>query len=156
MRKNTDKELHIFDDKYNNKYRSPLIKWFHTTMTKEEKYKLGLLSYDEYAEWQKELEAEEKPDNTPNTFWKDDTETRDNISQESYEDFLANNSIDVSNKTAVDFDSLFAEVNGAPPTPPEPDIDEILAKVNRDIHGGNTILTEEEIAAMFAAANGEN
>ena len=42
------------------KYKSPLIKWYQATMTKEEKYKLGMMTVDEYYEWQAELAAEEE------------------------------------------------------------------------------------------------
>jgi len=154
MRKNTDEELKIFEKLYNNKYRSPLIKWYQTTMTKEEKFKLGLLTYEEYLEWQEELARNANGDS--DTFWRNDDANRENLSKEEYDDFLANNSIDIANKSAVDFDALFAEINGEKPPLPEPDLDEILKNVQKSIHGGNTILSEEEIAALFAAANGED
>ena len=159
MRKNTERDLHIFDNAYNNKYKSPLIKWYQTSMSYEEKYRLGLLTYAEYQAWQAELAAQAASDNSSDTFWKNDDEIRENISSDDYSDFLSANSIDVSNKTNVDFDSLYAQINGDSDNKDTSDDivyltqEEILANVNRDIHGGNTILSEAEIAALFEAAN---
>lgn len=153
-------KLFRFDQEYSKKYTSPLIKWYQQDLSYEEKYKLGLLTPQEYELWQAELAKESAHEkrgaNGSDTFWSGDQEDRENVSQDEYADILSAAGVDVSNKTSIDFDSLFAEVNDAPQAPSEPDLDEILANVNRDIHGGSAILSEEEIAALFAQANGES
>lgn len=116
-------------------------------MTKEDKFKLGLMGYEEYMEWQEELAEEaarqaeleamgaaaeellgeignlgegvsestesEKPATEKksgnHTFWEDDDGDRENVSKEEFDNFLAQNSIDVSNSTAIDIDSLLSE-----------------------------------------------
>lgn len=150
-----------FDKIYNHKYSSPLIKWFQTTMEPEVKYRLGLMTYEEYETWQAELAAEERrrlraESGQADTFWSDDEEARENLSTNDYSDFLSQNGIDVSNKTALDFEALAAEYGAEEPSPiVHLTEDEILANVSRDIHGGN-ILSEAEIAALFEAANNKN
>jgi len=163
MKKNTATDTHAINNAYNQKYKSPLIKWYNTSMTYEEKYKLGLLTYPEYLEWQKELAEEaakkeaaetEATSMHSDTFWQNDTTDRSNISSDEYNDFLNNNNIDVSNKTAVDFDALCGEFSDSQNESPIVHLteEEILENVNKDIHG-SSILSEEEIAALFAAAN---
>lgn len=97
------------------RYISPLIKWYQATMSKEEKYKLGLMTYDEYLEWQEELanapeELEsadtEGSESVNHTFWEDDDGDRENLSSDSYSDFLAENGLDISNKNTVNVDEL--------------------------------------------------
>ena len=123
------------------RYTSPLIKWYQATMTKEEKFKLGMMTYEEFNEWQEELAQEEAlkaeeeaakaestnedikdadnnetsseesaaistPESTNHTFWEDDTEDRDNLSNASYEEFLKSNGLDVSNKNTVNVEAI--------------------------------------------------
>ena len=100
------------------KYDSPLIKWYDTNMTKTEKYKFGLMTYDEFVAWQQELHEKmlngeldtddsstdtSDTGSTNHTFWEDDDGDRENISADDYAAFLAANNIDVSNKNAIDF-----------------------------------------------------
>ena len=103
-----------------------------------------------------------------NTFWQGDQEKRNNLSSNDYNDFLSSNSVDVSNRNTVDFDKLASEVNSggapapaapapaeaAPPAGGDANLDEVLANVNKDMHGGDAILSQEEIEALFAQANG--
>lgn len=148
---------------YTKKYKSPLIKWYTTNISNEDKLRLGLMTYPEYVAWQQELMKEAAGAAGSNTFWKDDTEVRENMSTDDYESFLSQNSIDVSNRTAVDFDALAAslqsgggvtEAASADAAPADvADMDAILASVNRDIHGGATLLSQEEIDALFNANN---
>ena len=114
-------------------YSTPLIKWFEATMSRADRYKMGLMSMDEFNEWQEDLaagkedeidafiigdgagesapkdmasEAEEK---TNHTFWEDDDGDRENLDQDSYEAFLAQNGLNVSNMNALDIDSLMQD-----------------------------------------------
>lgn len=157
---NTDLPVYAICN-YSNRYVSPVIKWYQVKMTYEEKYRFNLLTYPEYLEWMEELSKEESASNDGKTFWSNDSGERTNVSSAEYEDFLANNNIDVSNSSTINFEALAASVNGSEPVaeippPPadayEPSMDEILANVNKDIHGGDAILSQEEIEALFAAA----
>lgn len=149
---------------YVQRYKSPLVKWYMTNISNEDKFRLGLMTYPEYLAWQEELAREAAgAGGGSDTFWRDDTESRENMSADDYESFLSQNSIDISNRTAVDFDALVASLQSedAPAESSgqqeqEVSLDEILANVNRDIHGGSAVLSEEEIAALFNAANGNN
>lgn len=149
-----------FEKEYSKKYKSPLIKWYQTELSPEEKFRFGVMTYPEYEEWMNQLarEAEEAEAATQNdgaTFWANDSEQRNAISTDAYDDFLAQNGLNIDNKTTLDIDALLSE-HGTKEPLPEPNLDEILAAVNRDIHGGSAILSEDEIAAMFAAANGDS
>lgn len=87
------------------------------------------MSYEEFIEWQNELMEAEKEreenaalegvgvgsESAPNsdaaetiyhTFWEGDVADRENISNASYEEFLAQNGIDVSNANAVNLDAI--------------------------------------------------
>ena len=150
----------------------PIIKWYETKLTYKDKYRFGLLSYQEYCDWAAKnfdenasgypddedtstKEDTQKP-NDGKTFWANDEEERTNLSHDDYEDFLSNNSIDTSNKSSVDVGSLMAKYGDekeSTPAPEETDIDAVLKQVSQDIHGGN-ILSEEEIHALFDTANG--
>lgn len=152
-----------------------IIKWYQTKLTYEEKYRFGHLTYPEYIEWQNELylqyceENNLNPDGTPaseselgdkaynatsSTFWKDDTSARNNVSSDEYNDFLSENNIDVSNNNTVDVSSILADMeDSAPPADEDVDVNDVLKQVNKDIKG-DTILSEDEIAALFAAAAG--
>lgn len=164
--------------------RNPIIKWYQTSMTYEEKYRFGHITYEEYCAWMYELmneaqqnqnreqgpaqgqtQAQDRGENI--TFWHDDSAERTNISSNDYNDFLSQNNVDISNRSTVDFDKLASEVgaqNSAPApaaeaAPPpaaseEVDVNDVLASVNKDMHGGDAILSQEEIEALFAAANG--
>ena len=90
-----------------------------------------------------------------NTFWQSDQQERTNLSSNDYNDFLSSNSVDVSNRNTVDFDKLANEVNNsapaaeaAPPPPADTNLDEVLANVNKDMHGGDAILSQEEIEVI--------
>jgi len=136
-----------------------IIKWYQVNMTLDEKARFNLLTYEEYLEWLKLLEARSQENNK--TFWASDTEERSNVSDDEYEAFLSANNVDVSNSTTVDFDALkqqmeSEETDTVKPQPEEPSMDEILANVNAANHGGEKILSPEEIAALFAAAEGQN
>lgn len=136
-----------------------IIKWYRVKMTLDEKARFNLLTYEEYLEWIKELEERSKEQDK--TFWASDTEERSNVSEDEYEAFLSANNVDVSNSTSVDFDALKQQIEGGDteekkPQPEEPSMDEILSSVNAANHGGDKILSPEEIAALFAAAEGQN
>lgn len=109
---------------------SSIIKWYQAPMGLDEKYNWGLLTMEEYAEWQKLHQADEENDAEKmaeniacdetaqefsedelhvGTFWKNDTESRQNLSSDDYSSFLSENNIDVTNRTAVDIDSLLQE-----------------------------------------------
>lgn len=142
----------------------PILKWYQVKMTYEEKARFNLLTYYEYCEWMEELRKAEEEKSTAKTFWGNDTELRSNVSSDEYEDFLSKNNIDVSNRTAIDFDALVNEVNGGnsepqaeaasePAPAEEQSMEEILASINAaNSSGQDKILTEAEIAALFAAA----
>lgn len=147
---------------YIQRYKSPLIKWYTTNISNEDKFRLGLMTYPEYLAWQEELAREvAEADSGSDTFWRGDTGNRENMSEDEYEDFLSQNSIDVSNRTAIDFEALAASLQGgelgetgeAGSSIAELSMEEILANVNRDIHGGNTMLSADEIEALFNAYN---
>ena len=156
MKKNTNPYANKYgkDVIQRPKYQSPLIKWYQTPMTYEQKYRLGLLTLEEYEEWQRQLAEEEKAASQPSTFWGNDDGDRENLASDAYNDFLNANNIDISNNNSVDIDSLLGEYGEASPIVHLTE-EEILANVEKDIHGGSVMLTEEEIAALFAAANGE-
>lgn len=157
---------------------TPIVKWYNTTWTYEQKYKCGLLTYEEYLMWMEELKNEEEEKKGPKhgtTFWQNDEGERENLSSSDYNDFLAQNGISVANSSTVDVASLLAEtenaasgassdaalVSAAPPQSnsdhnalisEEVNVDDILKSVNASIKGDD-FLTQEEIEALFAAAN---
>lgn len=159
----------------------PVLKKYLFKLSYEDKYRFGILTVYEYYEWMQELanEAERKAREAEegHTFWAADEGERTNIDADEYANFLANNDVNVSNNTAFDFDALAQAFSGEQATPSAPsteaastseeasendnnsllgndvNLDEILANVNKDIHGGDAILTQEEIEALFAAAN---
>lgn len=153
--------------------RNPVIKWYQTNMTYEEKYRFGHITYEEYCAWMYELmnqaqgDGGGQADSTPSadergTFWHNDQEARTNISSNDYNDFLSQNNVDISNRSTVDFDKLASEVGAQAPAPAEAapppaasqevDVNDVLASVNKDMHGGDAILSQEEIEALFAQA----
>ena len=163
-----------------NAPRNPVVKWYNVKMSYEEKYRFGHITYEEYCAWMYELMNNPQgsedgasegtseggaytASSAGNTFWEGDSEKRNNLSSNDYNDFLSNNSVDVSNRNTVDFDKLASEVNGGAAPAPAPaeaappadtNLDEVLANVNKDMHGGDAILSQEEIEALFAQANG--
>ncbi len=152
---------------YTDAAPSGLIKWYRVDMSYEDKYRFGLLTYQEYQEWMKLLNAEsgnvetEDKENESDTFWRNDTEERRNVSSSEYESFLSANNVDVSNRNAVDFDMLsqgsvepVCEAASVEPVADttEDDIARVLYNVNKDIHGGEAVLSQDEINALFAAA----
>ncbi|MCR5722047.1 MAG: hypothetical protein K6G72_06870 [Lachnospiraceae bacterium] len=180
-------ELYALAEVSPNAPKNAVVKWYNVKMSYEDKYRFGHITYEEYCAWmyelmnsQSEVSSSPKASDAPpqaynsssagETFWHEDHQERTNISQNDYSDFLASNSVDVSNRNTVDFDKLASEVNSgansaaasAPvaETPPpaaseDVDVNEVLANVNKDMHGGDAVLSPEEIAALFAAANGE-
>ena len=175
-------ELYALAEVSPNAPKNAVVKWYNVKMSYEDKYRFGHITYEEYCAWMYELmnapqETQESPAETQSdgsvyaassageTFWNEDRQERTNLSANEYNDFLSSNAVDVSNRNTVDFDKLASEVNSAAPapaaeaTPPaaseDVDVNEVLANVNKDMHGGDAILSPEEIAALFAAANGE-
>lgn len=154
------------------KAEGPVIKAQRTALSYAEKYRLGILTYPEYLMWQaqialglasanegnqvEEAQAEKpKTDSSSGRFWEQDSALRQNVSDDDYEKFLRENSINVSTNATVDIASLFSdtasEASEAPVEDIETDINDVLKNVNKDIKGSD-ILSEEEIAALFAAA----
>ena len=173
-------ELYALAEVSPNAPKNAVVKWYNVKMSYEDKYRFGHITYEEYCAWMYELmnapqETQESSDDAKEdgsvyaasssgeTFWNKDRQERTNLSANDYNDFLSSNSVDVSNRNTVDFDKLASEVNSAAPAAEAPppaasenvDVDEVLANVNKDMHGGDAILSQEEIAALFAAANGE-
>lgn len=156
------------------KIEGPIIKAHQTALSYAEKYRLGILTYPEYLMWQAQISLGLADTTTQNNdspvnestasttsdssgrFWENDSGIRQNVSEDAYADFLRENSIDVSNNTTLDIQGLLdsnaaTESEPEPPADFEPDINEVLKNVNKDIKG-DTVLSEEEIAALFAAA----
>lgn len=146
----------------------PVIKWHQVDMSFEDKQRFNLLTYQDIIQHQMEemqaAQAAAQPTQETSadtsmdkTFWASDSAERTNLSADEYSDFLAKNGLDVTNRTAVDINSIVEEAAEpeTPVTPYEPTEDEILANVYHDIHG-DTMLTPEEIAALFAAAEADN
>lgn len=101
----------------------------------EQKYALGIMTEYEYMLWQEELakKAEDERqaaeeiaiskeeadalsqiidtsvDMSKKTFWEGEDGDRENVSNDVYEQFLAQNQIDVSNKTMASFEELAAQ-----------------------------------------------
>lgn len=92
-----------------NQYHSPLLKWYSTNMSYEDKYKFGYLTQDEFVLWQEELAREAEEEKVNHTFWENDTEDRKNMSEDSYENFLNENGVDVRNKNRVDVDAMLKD-----------------------------------------------
>lgn len=159
------------------KFTGNILKWYNVKMSYEEKYRFGVLTYEEYCAWQYELMCMASGTTTQNQadalsedehFWDSDANARLNLSQDDYSSFLANNNIDVSNNTTLNMDELLKnvpealiEATPAPETDEiamassvsdEVDLNAVLRNVTRDIHG-ETFLSQAEIDAMFAAAN---
>jgi len=175
-------ELYALAEIPPNAPRNAVVKWYNVKMSYEDKYRFGHISYEEYCAWMYELmnAAQNSAENTGsdtqeggayaasasgNTFWQEDSEKRNNLSSNDYNEFLSSNSVDISNRNTVDFDKLASEVNAgtpapaaeaAPPPSADANLDEVLANVNKDMHGGDAILSQEEIEALFAQANGGN
>ena len=176
-------ELYALAEISPNAPRNAVVKWYNVKMSYEDKYRFGHITYEEYCAWMYELmnTPQETPEESGDaqsdgsvyaassageTFWNGDQQERTNLSANDYNNFLSSNAVDVSNRNTVDFDKLASEVNSAPapaeaasaPAPAaseDVDVNEVLANVNKDMHGGDAILSPEEIAALFAAANGE-
>ena len=176
-------ELYALAEISPNAPRNAVVKWYNVKMSYEDKYRFGHITYEEYCAWMYELmnPPQETPEESGDaqsdgsvyaassageTFWNGDQQERTNLSANDYNNFLSSNAVDVSNRNTVDFDKLASEVNSAPapaeaassPAPAaseDVDVNEVLANVNKDMHGGDAILSPEEIAALFAAANGE-
>ena len=94
--------------------KNPVIKLYQQKLTYEDKFRLGIITYPEYIQWQTELaqaKADKDKKEEGSTFWSAEGGNRDNIPSDDYEDFLAQNGIDVSNRTYVDFDSLKNQFN---------------------------------------------
>jgi len=156
------------------KFTGNILKWYNVKMSYEEKYRFGLLTYEEFCAWQYELmemaqtgQTDVSAAESDEHFWDGDTNTRVNLSADDYSTFLETNDIDVSNNTTLDMDELLknvpqalVEATPAPETDEiamsssvsdDVDLDAVLRNVTRDIHG-ETFLSQAEIDAMFAAA----
>ncbi|MBP5599787.1 MAG: hypothetical protein J6X48_05875 [Lachnospiraceae bacterium] len=156
----------------------PIIKKWQVKMSFADKYRFGVLTYPEYLEWMQELAEEAAQEEKPkkkaesNTFWANDDGERENLSNADYEKFLAENAINVSNNTTLDIDRIINDVSYAeepkealtasdefankPPAQEseedvEANIQAVLTQLNKDIHG-DSVLTEDEIRALFEAA----
>ncbi len=141
-----------------------IIKRFQIDYSNEQKYKLGIMSMEEYVAWQIQLQQmEQEGENAPkqnHTFWEQDEVERLNISNEAYDDFLAQNKIDVSNNAMVDIDAIInstVEASSNEAEAVEEAVSAALAEEEVDtsaLPGGddpNRVLTPEEIQALFAA-----
>jgi len=162
-----------------------IIKRFRINYSYEEKYRLGIMTPQEYAAWQMELFRKQQEEQEAErlereraaadsieggTFWANDTTIRTNISGDDYNKFLAENGLDVSNTTAVDVGQLIQQENdrvigSIGYTTAQGSIDGILQSADQeraqeeavmmasssDSSDPNRVLSEEEIAALFAA-----
>lgn len=97
---------------------SVIIKRFQIDYSLEQKYRLGIMTPPEYAQWVQEKEEELRAQNKPpkkerknHTFWEDDGGERKNVSENDFAKFLSENSLDVSNTTAVDVAALIQQEN---------------------------------------------
>ncbi len=156
----------------------PVIKKWQVKMSYADKYRFGVLTYPEYLEWMQELAEEAAQEEKPkkkaesNTFWANDEGERENLSNADYEKFLAENAINVSNNTTLDIDRIINDVSYAEEPKEaltasdefankpaaqeseedvEANIQAVLTQLNKDIHG-DSVLTEDEIRALFEAA----
>ncbi len=152
-----------------NKVYGTIIKWYQVKMSYEEKYRFGVITYPEFLEWQQELMKEGSEQDTPNTFWAHDDALRQNVSSADYSSFLNQNNIDISNNTTLNMEEILRTASEADVKMSDPlnekelcivsgtdgldrDAMAILNQVNKDLHQGEAILTQEEIEALFAAA----
>lgn len=147
-----------------------IIKRFQIDYSYAEKYKLGIITFDEFQIWQAELAKEregqaEEGDyldelingavsQKNHTFWENDTSDRLNVSSDAYGEFLLANNLDVSNVNAVDFDALAKQQETKPPVEEEVDLDAILAAAvpMGSNTGTESMLSQAEIDALFASA----
>ena len=90
-----------------SKYESPLIKWFQTSGNPEDTLEIDSDKNDKFEALG--LKKIEKDDGKNHTFWENDGEDRENLSNDAYDDFLAQNNIDVSNMNAVDISAILRE-----------------------------------------------
>ena len=148
-----------------------IIKRFQIDYSYEQKYKLGILSIEEYVAWQIQLNQktreEQEGSKQNHTFWENDEVERLNISDEDYDQFLAQNQIDVSNNNDVDIEALLkagmdSSEDGTGEAVSESEaMEQAVAQAvtssmpdPSDLPGGddpNRVLTPEEIQALFAA-----
>lgn len=162
-----------------------IIKRFWINYSYEEKFRLGIMTPQEYAAWQMELfqkqqeeqEAERAAKEEASaaeieggTFWANDKAVRMNLSSDDYSKFLAENGLDVTNTTAVDVGQLIRQENDKVIdsigfTTAQGSIDGIFESADQeraqeeavmmastsDNSDPNRVLSEEEIAALFAA-----
>ncbi len=90
-----------------SKYESPLIKWFQTSGNPEDTLEIDSDKNDKFEALG--LKKIEKDDGKNHTFWENDGGDRENLSNDAYDDFLAQNNIDVSNMNAVDISAILGE-----------------------------------------------
>ncbi len=153
-----------------------VIKRFQIDYSYEQKYKMGILSMEEYVAWQIQLsqkaqEAQPKQEHIDHTFWERDEKERRNIPENEYEEFLLNNQVDVRNRTTLDMDSIINAHEMPAGGQTGDDDTEGLSEAEAmeqavamavsssmedpsDLPGGddpNRVLSPDEIQALFAA-----
>jgi len=135
-----------------------VIKRYMIDYSYEQKYRLGILTAEEYAMWMHQLaeekrkEAEEerkKAKSEGSTFWANDKGARMNVSSDDFDKFLAANNLDVSNNTSVNVEALIQENNQSL-------LDSIGFATTQDSITSivDSASAEEEQAAILAAAAG--
>lgn len=153
-----------------------IIKRFQIDYSLEQKYKLGIMTYEEYGEWlviernkafEEARRKEEEKSSNAATFWGNDKTVRKNVSDDDFDKFLRENNLDVKNDAHVDVNAIINEQNNAVLdsigfSTTQDSINEIMEsadeeKVLQDIMAANAgddanrVLSTEEIAALFAA-----
>lgn len=153
-----------------------IIKRFQIDYSLEQKYKLGIMTPEEYGQWlviehEKALEEARKKESekagNSATFWGNDRTVRRNVSDDDFDKFLKDNNLDVTNDTHVDVGAIIQKQNdemlsSIGYTTAQDSISEIMEsadeeKTLQDIMAANAgddanrVLTTEEIAALFAA-----
>ena len=152
-----------------------VIKRFQIDYSYEQKYKMGILTMEEYVAWQIQLsqraqEAQSEQEHIDHTFWEHEEHERPNIPENEYEQFLLNNQVDVRNRAMVDVNAIISEHEAPSGGRTEADT-EVLSEAEAmeqavamavsssmadpaDLPGGddpNRVLSPDEIQALFAA-----
>lgn len=151
-----------------------VIKRFQIDYSYEQKYKMGILSMEEYVAWQIQLSQKAQEAVLPrqdHTFWEKEKTERLNIPEDEYEEFLEHNQVDVRNRTTVDVDAIINENEMMMSQGQTDDDTEVMSEAEAveqavamavsssmadptDLPGGddpNRVLSPDEIQALFAA-----
>lgn len=88
-----------------------VIKRYMINYSYEEKYKLGILTPQEYYQWQFELEEKAKAEansksSEKHTFWEGEDEPRQNVSDDDYQAFISQNGLDLTNVNSLSFEDI--------------------------------------------------